>query len=118
MGGQGSGRPQKERPLEGQSKFVEEEKPAIATPKAFPKKDRIKCKVFNLEVDGEDIVGKVNGVNFSVQHGQEFALHPSQIEVLQNALIETEEWTDLGDNWVKRPLVKPRFMVQVLSPAM
>ncbi|MHC4278407.1 MAG: hypothetical protein ACYSTI_13980 [Planctomycetota bacterium] len=117
MDKRGPGRPPKERPLEEESRFVEPERKAVPAPKAFPKDGRIKCKVFNLKAPGEDCRGKVNKLNFSVQHGEEVSLHPSMIEALQNAVVETEEWKDLGNSWEKRPVSKPRFMVQVLGAA-
>ena len=118
MGGPGSGN-RKERPLEEQSKFVEPERKPEKGLDRFPSGGRIKCKVYNIEQPGEDIVGKVNGVHFSVKHDATVSLHPSQIQVLQNAVIDTEEWTELEGRgvWEKRPLTKPRFMVQVMSAA-
>ena len=117
MGGPGSGN-RKERPMEeGETRFVEPEKQPKKGPDRFPAAGRIKCKVYNVENPGEDIVGKVNGIHFSIQHGEAVSLHPSQIQALQNALIDTEEWQELpGENrWEKRALTKPRFMVNVMG---
>ncbi len=79
----------------------------------IPKDGRIPCKVLNLEVPGADIEACINGVTFQIQHGQVVNLHPSQIEVLNNATIETKEFEELPQGgWAEKDVHIPRFMVQ------
>jgi hypothetical protein len=82
----------------------------------IPAQGRIKCKVFNQQNPGVDIEAGINGVTFQIKHGSVVDLHPSQIEVLQNAIIDTTEYIDVGnDKFKKRPIQIPRFMVQIMD---
>lgn len=99
-------------------KFVEKDKRGKLDPYTkIPKQGRIRCKVFNLDSPGMDIQGCLNGVIFSIQHGQVVDLHPSQIEVLQNAKIETTEYDEIvpGEKFDTRNVIRPRFMVEIMG---
>lgn len=100
------------------NRFIEKDKTKNLNPyREIPKSGRLKCKVFNLEAPGSDIQGCINRVNFSIQHGSIVDLHPSQIEVLNNAVIDTMEYYEEvpGYKMGQRPSTRPRFMVQVMG---
>lgn len=112
----GPGRPPKIQMEEDQERFIEPDRKPGLDYKA-PKKDRIRCKVFNLELPGHDIEGCINGQIFKVQHGEVVDLAPSQIHALQNAIIDTFEQVEIDgkDSYETRPVQIPRFMVQIMG---
>lgn len=81
----------------------------------FPKNNRFKCRVINIENPGEDYVGFVNGVRFQVRSGEVVELHKSQIENIRHTTIETSEWIETPNGWTKRPIFKPRATVEILD---
>lgn len=97
----------------------EKEKPKSKEPIGIPKQERIRCTVYNVERPGADIQACFCGTTFVVKHGAVVDLTPAQIEILNHAVIETTEYVETvpGERWETRPLVKPRFMVQVMGIA-
>lgn len=98
-------------------RFVEKEKKPHNVFTNFPASPRFKCKCINLEAQGQDIVGSVNGKNFQIQDGAVVNLHPSQIEALRNATIETTKYDqdDVTGVIVQTPIEIPRVMVTVMD---
>lgn len=88
--------------------------------KEFPKTDRKRCRVMNLESPGDQIEAAVNGVNFIVQHDSVVDLHESQINCLRSARVRTSEYTEdpsMPGKFTSRPITIPRIMVEVLGDA-
>ena len=83
----------------------------------IPKEGRIRCRVLNLVSPGRDIEAGVNGISFVIQDQAIVDLHPSQIEVLRHAVIETSQYkqNDAGE-WSQVAVRIPRFMVEELGP--
>jgi len=83
----------------------------------FPRDNRFKCKVINLESPGDSVRGSVNGVRFEVHDQADVYLHKSQIFALQTgAVVHTSKYDEGPDgNFVITPITVPRVMVQVLD---
>jgi hypothetical protein len=101
------------RPLKRNKKFREEDKIGGAK-YSFKNKPRIKCKVYNQEFPGHDIVGCVNSIEgvFRIKHGAEVELTEGQIEALQHAVFETTKYQEIKpDEFEKQEVVILRFSV-------
>jgi len=84
-------------------------------PGAIPPEGRIPCKVHNNLVAGAEIEGCFCGTNFQIQAGKVMELHPSQIEILHHATIETTEHQETDHGWKVVPITIPRFTVEIMT---
>jgi hypothetical protein len=78
---------------------------------------RIKCKVINLERQGEDIFFGINGKNFQVQDRKVVYLDQGMIDVIKNCVItrrrHMNDPTEMGT--AVETYEDPRFEVVILD---